>query len=118
MNREIETMNKVKCIDVVGLVGYLTLGKIYEARQKNGTAYLITNDTGVTMFYHDSRFIEVSCDEQSSERTTLPAIQVAAKVIDPNTDQEEERCWAAMRPARMAHECVCGISKDKCIYHS
>jgi hypothetical protein len=116
MNREIETMNKVKCIDVVGLVGYLTLGKIYEARQKNGTDYQITNDTGVTMFYHDSRFIEVSCDEQSSERPTLPAIQVAAKVIDPNTDQEEERCRSVLLgPAK--GNCPCNLPLDSCWIH-
>lgn len=45
---------------------------------------------------------------------TQPSIPTAAK---KNTDDDEERCWIAMRPRIDPGYCQCGIHRSDCSFH-
>src|ERR1017187_9896304 len=117
---------RVKCIDnsAHNFGSRLKIGGVYEVSHTFGSImgdagyYYLTGvmtDDGTMIEWSAKRFVDV--DSEQSERTTLTDLRVAAQVIDPNIDHEEERCRSVLLgPSKGC--CPCNVPLKDCNFHS
>lgn len=110
----------VKCVDNSGDLGQslLVIGKAYivESVWRGGFGtpldyYKLSGvydpHTGLQLEWSKDRF--VTADDECPITQRMPKIK--------NDDLDEEKCWKAMRPSVLPHECVCGIARVDCSFH-
>lgn len=113
-------MPKVKCISIPELEKSLVVGQVYDAAQSFITAFW---ELRVSPGYPKGLFAKSWFEEEkdsapngSISHSPPPTLRSGVGNTAPR-DEDEERCWRAMRPRLAPGHCICECPRELCRFH-